>query len=112
MPTLPTEAKRIVQQQLGFVAREQVMLDKMTADPATPLADGLIVQAIQPGSPAQKAGLMNDDVIMAINNRAVSTGAQAKQIIDTALSANPPQALRVTVQRGENTETLTIQPSR
>jgi S1-C subfamily serine protease len=112
MPTLPTEAKRIVQQKLGLLAREQVMLDKMTADSAAPLADGLIVQAVQPNSPAQVAGLMPDDVILAINNRAVQTVAQAKQLFDTALSANPPQPIRIAVQRGENTETLTIQPAR
>lgn len=111
MPTLPTEARRIVQQQLGLMAREQVMLDKMTAESSVPLADGLIVQAVQPGSLAQQGGLMVGDVILSINNRAVQTVEQAKQLIDAALSANPPRDIRMAVQRGENTETLMIRPS-
>ncbi len=72
----------------GTVARGYlgVTSDTMTADIAEQLglakeSRGVVITDIDPDSPAEKAGLKRTDVILAINNHAVSTWEELRLIV-------------------------------
>jgi regulator of sigma E protease len=66
------------------------------------------VAAVNSGSPAERMGLMRDDIIREIDGvRTVTRG----QIIDL-ISKNPEREIEVTVQRGSETVTLRGVPER
>jgi serine protease Do len=65
---------------------------------------GALVTDIAPGSVAEQAGLQEDDVVLAVQNQAVHTAAEATR----ALNAVPAgRAARIIVWRN-NTETLVV----
>ena len=69
--------------------------------------DGLIVvEDIIPGSPAEKAGLKQDDVIIGVGNDFSNNIMRYK----TALQA-PNQKVKVTISRGRELMLLTIKPA-
>jgi serine protease Do len=57
---------------------------------------GAVVQGVQPGSPAEAAGLQPGDVIVSVGTHAVSSPAEAARAMRTALNGNDRAlALRV-----------------
>jgi serine protease Do len=57
---------------------------------------GAVVQGVQPGSPAEAAGLQPGDVIVSVGTHAVSSPAEAARAMRTALNGdNHALALRV-----------------
>jgi serine protease Do len=57
---------------------------------------GAVVQAVQPGSPAEAAGLQPGDVIVSVGTHAVNSPAEAARAMHTALNGdNHALALRV-----------------
>ena len=57
---------------------------------------GAVVQGVQPGSPAEAAGLQPGDVIVGVGTHAVSSPAEAARAMRTALNGNDHAlALRV-----------------
>ena len=57
---------------------------------------GAVVQGVQPGSPAEVAGLQPGDVIVGVGTRAVTSPAEAARAMQTALNGNDhAMALRV-----------------
>ena len=57
---------------------------------------GAVVQGVQPGSPAETAGLQPGDVIVGVGTHAVTSPAEAAQAMRTALNgSNHALALRV-----------------
>jgi len=71
-------------------ARSQLGLE-----PGTP---GLLVQQVEPGSPAAKTGLRPGDVIVSANNRAVSAPADVANAWAEAQRQNRPVLLRISRQ--------------
>jgi serine protease Do len=56
---------------------------------------GAVVQGVQPGSPAEAAGLQPGDVIVGVGTHAVSSPADAARAMRTALNTDHALALRV-----------------
>jgi len=56
---------------------------------------GVVVQGVQPGSPAEAAGLQPGDVIIGVGTRSVSSPAEAARAMRTALNSDHALALRV-----------------
>jgi len=57
---------------------------------------GVVVRGVQPGSPAQAAGLQPGDVILGVGSKPVETPAEAGTAIREALSGgNQAVALRI-----------------
>jgi serine protease Do len=58
-------------------------------------AKGVIIAGVEPGSPAEQAGLKEGDVILGVGSRAVTTPAEAASRIRQAVKAGDNVALRV-----------------
>jgi len=57
--------------------------------------NGAVVQSVQPGSPAEAAGLQPGDVIVGVGTRPVNNPAEAARAMHTALGNDHALALRV-----------------
>ncbi len=64
------------------------------------------IGSVRPGSPAQKAGLKQGDIITFINDKSIDQWDQLTQIIHD----NPEKALTVKIKRGKDTFTVAITP--
>ena len=67
--------------------------------------EGAKVQTVTEGSPAEKAGFQDGDVIVEFNGKAV---ADATELIVDIRAMNPGDTVEVKVQRGSDTETLKV----
>ena len=66
---------------------------------------GIVVEAVEPGSPAQKAGLQAGDVITTVNGQPVHTGADlVNPIAQTAIG----QSVQVRYVRDKQTKDVTL----
>jgi S1-C subfamily serine protease len=73
-------------------------------DHLTPAA-GALVNSVQPGSPADQAGLKANDVIVALNGTPISTATA----LTTALKPfNPGDVVKVGIYRGSAQQTLSV----
>jgi putative serine protease PepD len=66
---------------------------------------GAQVTSVQPGSPADSAGLQQGDLVTAINGRKISSTEQFIQIVDTY---SPGETITMTVKRGGSTHTTKL----
>jgi len=67
--------------------------------------DGVIIQGVMPGSPADKAGLKKDDVILTMDGEAINEGFDLKyQVSQHKVGDESP----IEVQRGEERLTVTV----
>ncbi len=65
-----------------------------------------VIGAVSPGTPAAKAGLREDDRILAVDGTPIEHWEQMAEII----RAHPDEAITLTVRRGEETLTVTARP--
>lgn len=72
--------------------------------PTTGTQTGALVQNVQSGSPAAKAGLHSGDVIKAIDGSPVNG---VNDVIDIISARHPGDKVTITVMRGGSTKTLT-----
>jgi S1-C subfamily serine protease len=102
MPTLPSEAKLYRDQGpiQGFLAREKVLLDRYLSEDANKDVDGLIVVAVQKGSPAAAAGLKEGDIIVSANKKDVKTVEDIKKVFDDAKDKKPADSVTLEVKNG------------
>ncbi|MBN1943203.1 MAG: PDZ domain-containing protein [Phycisphaerae bacterium] len=107
MPLTAAEAPKLFQKELGFALREKVPFDAISGDPNAD-KPGLIAFAVVPRSPADDGDLRKDDLVTAIEGRPVSTAVAAESIIRQTLEGAQGGSIKVTVQRGDMSETLTI----
>ncbi|MBE9099906.1 HhoA/HhoB/HtrA family serine endopeptidase [Vacuolonema iberomarrocanum] len=70
-----------------------------------PEANGALVVAIVPDSPAARSGLRRGDVILQVGERAITTADQLQRLVE---NSQVGQELQVQVQRGERTQQFTI----
>jgi putative serine protease PepD len=66
---------------------------------------GAEIQSVQPGSPAQAAGLQAGDVVSAINGKSVSS---TQQFIETVDNYAPGQKITLTINRNGQTKTVPL----
>lgn len=107
MPMTPSEAPKLLQQELEFALREKVPFDTIKSD-AYAKTPGLIVLAVGNNSPASRGRLRQGDLVTAIDGKIVSTVAAAETAIQDCLNADPPRNVSITVLRGTTSETLVI----
>lgn len=70
-----------------------------------PEIDGVLVVQVIPNSPAAAAGLRRGDVVVEIDGRSVTTADQLQRIVE---NSGVNQVLQIKVQRGKQTETLSV----
>ena len=66
------------------------------------------VGAVSEGSPAEKAGLKNDDVVLAVDDQPITFQYQLK----AAISKHPDQAIALTILRNGEKQTIRATPAR
>ncbi|WP_017316724.1 HhoA/HhoB/HtrA family serine endopeptidase [Mastigocladopsis repens] len=81
------------------------------SDPNTmitvPEINAVLVMQVIPNSPAAAAGLRRGDVITQVDGQAITTAEQLQDLVE---QSRIHQSLQVTVQRGEQTQQLTVRP--
>jgi Do/DeqQ family serine protease len=109
---IPSNMAKHVMDQLvstGTVRRAKlgVTVQRITADLATSLGlsstRGALISGVEPGSPAEKAGFKQGDVITSYNGKPV---ADNNQLRNSVASTKPGTAVEVQVLRNGRTETL------
>jgi S1-C subfamily serine protease len=68
-------------------------------------APGILVFAVQPGSPAEKAGIARGDIILQANGTAVNTPLDLERIIGTAKQGD---RVSLKLQHGDATKTVSV----
>lgn len=66
---------------------------------------GVVVDYVEPGSPASAAGLQQGDIITGVNGKSVDTAAQLKQVVD---GTSPGSRLTLTVNRNHHILTIPV----
>ncbi len=66
---------------------------------------GAQITSVQPGSPASRAGLRNNDLVTAINGKTISS---TQQFIETVDTYSPGQTITVTLSRGGSTKQVKL----
>ena len=111
MPSMPHEAKRYLSQNLGFLVREKVVLDQFLDRSPTAGVPGLLTVFVRADLPAGKGGLLQGDLIISANGQPVTNVAAFKQIMESAIAQDAKKPISLVVRRGDQTQTLTIQPA-
>ena len=112
MPTLSVYAPRYVCEQLGFIVRQKVALDRHLDKSPTAGTPGLAVIAVAPRSPAAEAGLKVGDLVTAVNGEPVRSADVIKQVVTGRLAGDQPEPVILMVRRGDSQPlTITINPS-
>ncbi|MGF1515736.1 MAG: HhoA/HhoB/HtrA family serine endopeptidase [Elainellaceae cyanobacterium] len=71
-----------------------------------PEVNGVLVTGIQPGTPAASSGLRRGDVIVSVDNQAVTSAADLQTQVD---STRVGQDLQLQVRRGEQSVRISVQ---
>ncbi len=100
------QARSIASQLMASGHATHPMLGVSLADATTNSGQSeALVQAVQAGSPAAKAGLRAGDVIVAIDGQRVGS---ADAVIAAVRTHSPGDRVRLTVLRGGSQETMTV----
>jgi serine protease Do len=67
--------------------------------------DGVVVVSVQPGSPADRAGLLENDIITRVNEDPVTTMGELRRLLR---DRRPGETVRLTVFRNRQNRTLTV----
>jgi len=97
---------RVRRAQLGIVPDD--LIPELAQQYNLPVREGIIVRQVDPGSPADRAGLRLADIITRIDNQAVTTSGDLRRILR---SRRPGDRVRLTVVRvpqGGRASTLTL----
>jgi Do/DeqQ family serine protease len=86
-----------------------VTVQPVTSDIARSMSldkvQGALVSAVQPGSPAERAGVRRGDVILAVNGSAMKDGNSLRNEISQLM---PGSSVKLTVLRGGKEETVDV----
>ena len=72
---------------------------------AIPEVKGVLVMRVVPNSPAATAGIRRGDVILQIENKAITSAEQLQGVVEESTLG---QALQVKIQRGNQTQMLSV----
>jgi S1-C subfamily serine protease len=72
---------------------------------AIPEVKGVLVMRVVPNSPAANAGIRRGDVIVQIDNKAITTAEQLQGVVEDSRLG---EMLQVKVQRGNQTQVLSV----
>jgi Do/DeqQ family serine protease len=72
---------------------------------AIPEVQGVLVMRVVPNSPAATAGIRRGDVILQIENKAITSAEQLQGVVEESTLG---QALQVKIQRGNQTQMLSV----
>ena len=102
LESFPEKGAKAEQSETPKSARLGVQVQPMTPDLAQQLgmaegSRGLAVTGVEPGSPAERAGVREGDVIVAVNGRAVKDAGELR----SALSAGKEASTVLRVRRGD-----------
>ena len=93
----------------GFAQPKAESASQLPAGNAAPApgaaAPGILIFAVQPGSPAQKAGISRGDIILEANGTAVNTPVDLEKIITTKKQGD---TLTLKLQHGDATKTVIV----
>jgi serine protease Do len=113
---IPSNTAKMVYTQLrqfGHVHRAELGLVGQAITPAMadglelPVDRGVIISDVDKGSPADKAGLQPDDIVLALNGRRVTT---PRQLQFNVYRQEPGSRISLTIQRGEQRMELFAEP--
>ncbi|RPI59899.1 MAG: PDZ domain-containing protein, partial [Planctomycetaceae bacterium] len=97
MPKTFEEAARLVDQVQGMQIRDRVLpLDLYLNTGAIAEKEGLVVEGVAKGGPAEKVGLAGGDLITEVDGKAVKTVADYK----VAVEAKMGKSVKLTIYRG------------
>jgi 2-alkenal reductase len=89
-----------------FMGVQYTMLDQELADAnALPVQAGALIQQVEPGGPAERAGIQAGDVIVSVEGEQLGASNSLQRLL---LQHKPGDSVSVEVLRGERTEQLTI----
>jgi putative serine protease PepD len=74
-------------------------------NPSPSSTGGAQISSVQPGSPASNAGIERNDLVTAINGRAITS---TEQFISTIDNYAPGQKITLTIKRGNQTKTIPV----
>lgn len=106
--------KRVVQQLIAFRTPERgclgITVTALTPENCAqyrlePDCQGAVVVEVYPGSPAEKAGILPDDVIARVNNLPVN---QPDDLVYEMYEYRPGDQVKITYRRGDESYTSTI----
>ena len=111
MMKTPGEAPKVVARRLGFAAREKVELERLLGQGPSSRLAGLVVLTVGRNSPAEQAGLKQGDLITGANNQLIDSAVQLRSVINKAMEAGPAMPVNLMINRGGQTQVITIKPS-
>jgi serine protease Do len=115
--TLPVTIGELKEEEVVASLKEKgdlgLTVQKLTPQIAESLGldrtDGLVITAVEPGSPAEEAGLRRGDVILEIDRKPVKTIQDYRKAIE---GAKKGKSLLFLVRRGETSLFLALKPQR
>jgi S1-C subfamily serine protease len=88
---------------LGFA--QNAPKDPSNATPGHPAEPGVLVVSVEPGSPAEKAGIARGDIILDVNGTAVNSQADMRQAV---VSHQTGDAITLKVRHGDAEKTVSV----
>jgi len=93
----------------GGLTKGNHLLAGVTVEPMPSSEGGILVTKITPGSPAERAGLRRNDILLEVNREAIRNVDDFTRITQRL---RPDQPVLVLLKRGSTTIFLSIQPER
>jgi serine protease Do len=90
---------------LGVGVAPSAVARKLRRSVGLPERDGLLVRGVEPGSPAEAAGLAEGDLLVAVDGRALTS---VDDLYDALDAAAPGGSVEVTVVRGTDERAVTV----
>lgn len=96
---------------IAWMYYQRVVLPVEIGIDTDPSPGGMIVTRVWNGSPAQKAGLQANDVIIAINGRDTTMPASCSQVLDQVwIASQPGESVNLAIRRPNESQPLALTP--
>jgi membrane-associated protease RseP (regulator of RpoE activity) len=78
--------------------------------PALNYAPGVKIAPIMTDSPAAKAGLLENDLVLRVNQTDLPAQRESLELLKSEIGRNPGQPVKLEIQRGETKQTIAVTP--